>query len=49
MQSYQITKEKYDYMLAVCREKLSMRNGQYYFIGSYVDYLDFLNRCKYIH
>lgn len=49
MNYYQITREQYNYMLAVCREKLSDRNGRYYFIGSYEDYLDFLNRCKYMY
>lgn len=54
--SFKITKKQYDYLLPVFgnvgSRKLLLKTDRnidkYYFIGTYDDYLDLLNRCKYI-
>ena len=54
--SFQITKKQYNYLLPVFgnvgSKKLSSvidrKIDKYYFIGNYNEYLDLLNRCKYI-
>ena len=56
--SYTLTKEQYDYLLPVFGNaaqgvtKLLTRTDRhidkYYFIGTHEDYLDALNRCKYL-
>lgn len=57
--SFRITKEQYNYLLPVCRNKLlyayngiSFKNGTkkdlYAFIGSREDFDDIVNRCKYL-
>lgn len=51
--SFQITKKQYNYLLPVfgLRKLLSVidrRIDKYYFIGTKEQYLDLLNRCKYI-
>ena len=51
--SFQITKKQYDYLLPVLRKQLLHRidrkHDKYFFIGSDDEYLDLLNRCKYIN
>lgn len=52
--SYTITKKQHDYLLPVFGlsakgvTKLHYSRGQYYFIGTYAEYKDMLNRCKYL-
>lgn len=52
--SYSITKSQYDYLLPVfgvagmLKTRLLTSNNRYYFIGSYIDYLDMLSRCFYL-
>jgi len=52
--SYSLTKEQYNYLLpvfgicAAIRTQLLTRRDKYYFIGTYDEYLDALNRCKYL-
>ena len=59
MYSYKILKTQYDYLLpifglALNNPKLLTKPSKYkieddyYFIGTYEDYLDMLNRCKYL-
>ena len=56
MKSFKITKERHDYLLPVfgktgTNQLLEKRvNGidQYFFIGTEEEYLDLLNRCKYL-
>lgn len=55
--SFQITKKQYDYLLPVlgnCGSKqllsrVDRKVEKYYYIGSYNDYKEVLNRCKYIN
>ena len=51
--SFQITKKQYDYLLPVfgIRKLLLSKDrmiDKYFFIGNHEEYLDLLNRCKYI-
>lgn len=51
--SYKITKKQYDYLLPIwgngCKNvRLLNHHNGYYFIGTYSDYCDALNRCKYL-
>lgn len=52
--SYTLTVKQYNYLLPVFgivaqgRTRLLERCGNYYFIGTYEDYLDALNRCLYL-
>lgn len=57
MKSYQITKTQYNYLLPVFglasgEQKLIYRTDKkidkYYFIGTHEEYIDMLNRCKFI-
>lgn len=57
--SFSITKKQYDYMLPIfgiagciankmlCRVEKKIE--KYFFIGTNEDYLEFLNRCKFIN
>lgn len=46
-QSYQLTKEEFNYLLPVLRKKLSQSGDRYYFISDNIDDLtDMLNRLK---
>jgi hypothetical protein len=52
--SFTITKKQYDYLLPVFgissgNNRLLAKEKGYYFIGTNDDYLDMLNRCKYIN
>ena len=52
--SFSITKKQYDYLLPVFgissgNNRLLAKEKGYYFIGTNDDYLDMLNRCKYIN
>jgi hypothetical protein len=55
-QSYQITKKQHDYLLPVfgkvgtgqLLQRVDRKVEKFYFIGSYEEYLDLLNRCKYL-
>jgi len=44
--SYQLTKEEYNYLLPVLRNKLLYSNERYYFIGTSDDLSDMLDRLK---
>ena len=50
--SFQITREQYNYLLPVLRNKLLARVerkiDKCFFIGSIDEHLDMLNRCRYI-
>jgi hypothetical protein len=52
--SYKITEKQYNYLLPVFGlsakgvTKLHTSRGQYYFIGTYEEHKDMLNRCKYL-
>lgn len=46
LKSYRITKEEFDYLLSVLRNKLTTSGNSYYFIGSTDDLEDMLNRLK---
>ena len=54
--SFQITKKQYDYLLPIFgnigTRKLLLRSvrgvDSYYFIGTQEDYIELLNRCKYL-
>ena len=52
--SYELTKKQYDYLLpiyGICapqKTQLLERQGRYSFIGTYVEYTEALNRCKYL-
>jgi hypothetical protein len=56
--SYTLTKEQYDYLLPVFGNssqgtkrlltRIDRKVDKYYFIGTNDDYLDALNRCKYL-
>jgi hypothetical protein len=55
--SFQITKKQYDYLLPVlgnCGSKqllsrVDRKVEKYYYIGSYNDYKEVLNICKYLN
>lgn len=55
-QSFQINKKQYDYLLPVFGKdgsdkllsRIDRKVDKFYFIGTYEEYLDLLNRCKYI-
>lgn len=46
LKSYRLTKEEFNYLLAVSRSKLFNRGDRYYFTGSSEDLTDMLNRLK---
>lgn len=54
--SFQITKNQYDYLIPIYGNSASgkllcsidRKIEKYYFIGSNYDYIDLLNRCKYL-
>ena len=46
LKSYRLTKEEFNYLLAVLRSKLFNRGDRYYFNGSSDDLTDMLNRLK---
>lgn len=54
--SYQITKKQHDYLLPVfgkcgtnrLLQRVDRKVEKFYFIGNYEEYLDLLNRCKYL-
>lgn len=54
-QSYTLTEKQYDYLLpifGICAPgvtKLLHRQNRYFFIGTYEEYMDALNRCKYLN
>jgi hypothetical protein len=55
--SFQITKKQYDYLLPVLENygskqlfsRVDRKVEKYYYIGSYNDYKEVLNRCKYLN
>jgi hypothetical protein len=55
-ESFQITKKQYDYLLPVfgnigskkMLQVIDRKIDKYFFIGDYSEYLDLLNRCKFI-
>jgi hypothetical protein len=55
--SFHLTKKQYDYLLPVlgnCGSKqlfsrVDRKIEKYYYIGSYNDYEEVLNRCKYLN
>lgn len=55
--SYQITKKQYDYMLPIygipalnkLHSRIDRKIEKFYFIGTENEYLEMLNRCKYIN
>ena len=51
--SYSITQQQYNYLLPVfgivAQNRLLERQGKHFFIGNNEDYLDALNRCKYLN
>jgi len=44
--SYKLTKDEYNYLLPVLRNKLNGTNGSYFFTGDSGDLDDMLNRLK---
>jgi hypothetical protein len=56
VQSFQITKKQHDYLLPVfgnigskkLLQRVDRKIEKYFFIGEYSEYLDMLNRCKFI-
>lgn len=46
--SYNLTEKQYNYLLPVLRPKLLEKSGKHFFIGTHSDYIDCLNRCKYL-
>ena len=46
IKSYRLTKEEFNYLLAVLRSKLFNRGDRYYFNDSSDDLTDMLNRLK---
>lgn len=52
--SYTITKKQNDYLLPIFgisaqgKTKLLERVNSYFFIGTHTEYLDMLNRCKFL-
>lgn len=56
VQSFQITKKQHDYLLPVfgntgtkqLLQRIDRKIEKYFFIGTYSEYLDLLNRCKFI-
>ena len=57
--SYPITKKQYDYLLPIygnsgtipgkLHHRVDRKVDKYYFIGTDTEYVDMLNRCKYIN
>ena len=54
--SFQITKEQFNYLLPIyghqgtnqLLQKVDRKIDKFYFIGTHEQYLDLLNRCKYL-
>ena len=50
--SFSITKTQYNYLLPIYgiigQNRLLQKSNGFYFICSYDEYLDLLNRCKYL-
>lgn len=55
-QSFQISKQQYDYLLPIygiigsnqLHYRTDRKIDKFYFIGTRSEYLDLLNRCKYL-
>ena len=53
-QSYTLTSKQYNFLLPVFGlagmfpRKILERGSKFFFMGTYADYLDALNRCKYL-
>jgi len=55
-QSFQITKKQYNYLLPIfgnigsqkMLQVIDRKIEKFFFIGDYSEYLDLLNRCKFI-
>jgi hypothetical protein len=56
-QSFEITKNQFNYLLPIygnqatkqLLQKIDRKIDKFYFIGTYYQYLDLLNRCKYLN
>ncbi len=46
--SFRLTKEQYNYLLPICRNKILYSKDLYSFIGSKEEFTDILTRCKYL-
>lgn len=51
--SHTLTKKQHDYLLPVfgipAQNKMLVRGDNHYFIGTHAEYLDALNRCRYLN
>ena len=55
-ESFQLTKKQYDYLLPIygnigtkqLLSRIDRKVEKYFFIGTHSEYLELLNRCKYL-
>lgn len=55
--SFQLTKKRFDYLLPIygnagsrqLLQRVDRKVDKYYFIGTEIEYLELLNRCKFIN